>query len=111
MTLAPHSFKHSTRIWNQRNTAQSPILCAGGCVSTHNNFARVKIKNRQAISRASLMRHPVNAKPDAKSAQLIESRLWPARISAINALNLSILGNLISLHRTGARFTAAAALL
>jgi hypothetical protein len=57
------------------------------------------------------MRHPVNAKPDAKSAQLIESRLWPARISAINALNLSILGNLISLHRTGARFTAAAALL
>ena len=42
-SFVPHSFKQCASIWNQRHTAQSPILCAGGCVPAHNNFARVKI--------------------------------------------------------------------
>ena len=57
---------------------------------------------------ASPLRKPVKAKPAAKSAQLIESRLWPARISSISALNLSMLGSAISFPRMAARFKAAA---
>lgn len=42
-SLAQHPFKQRPSIGNQRDTAQLPILCAGGGVPTHNNLARVKV--------------------------------------------------------------------
>src|SRR6516162_9560448 len=43
LSVAAHSSKQRTSIWNQRNTAHFPILRSGCCVATHNDFASVKI--------------------------------------------------------------------
>src|SRR5262249_5484364 len=43
-TFAAHSLKQPTRIGNQRNTAQFPILCGRFGVAPHNDFALLEIQ-------------------------------------------------------------------
>ena len=75
-----HSFKQRARIGNQRHAAQFPIFVpVSGSPRTTISPAS-KSTSRQAISRAS-QAAACECQAAAKSAQSIESRLWPARIS------------------------------
>ena len=111
-TLAPHSLKQSACIGNQRHAAQFPILCARLGITAHDDLASVKI--HVSPSDLSRLTNTATSKRQVPPLSLRSSSNRDCGQHAspsINALNLSMVGNAISLRRTGARFAAVAALL